>query len=82
MFLQRLKQLAARLMGWRAPSSGPSQDPYAEVRESSGPSQDPYAGVREPRKRGPAGRHSAAAVMEPDPHQSVGAIGRWQRTQQ
>ena len=67
MFFQRLKQLAARLMGWRGPSSGPSQDPYA--------------GVREPRKRGPAGRHSAVAVMEPEPHQSVGAIGRWRHTQ-
>ena len=74
-----LKRLAARLVGWRPPSSGPTQD-VGRRPPSSGPRQDPYAGVREPRKRGPGGRNASVAVMEPDPDQSVSAIGRlWQR---
>jgi hypothetical protein len=59
--LQWLKQLAALLFGRRPPSPGSSQDPCV--------------GVREPRKRGPGGRQSAVAVMEPQPRQSVRAIG-------
>ena len=62
MFFERLKRIAARLMGLRGPLFGPPLDPYA--------------GVREPRKRGPAGRGSAVAVMEPEPDPSVVAIGR------
>ena len=66
MFFERLKRIAARLMG----RGGPLLEPP----------MDPYVGVREPRKRGPAGRHSAAAVMEPDPDRSVTAAGRsWRR---
>jgi hypothetical protein len=61
MLLQRLKQLAALLIGRRPPSPGSSPDPCV--------------GVREPRKRGPGGRRSAVAVMEPQPQQSVRAIG-------
>ncbi len=57
-----LKALAARVTWWRPPSPGPSADPYA--------------GVREPRTRGPAGRSTAAAVMEPPPESSVRAVGR------
>jgi hypothetical protein len=68
-----LKRLAARLVGQRPPVVG-RRPP------SSGPAQDPYAGVREPRKRGPGGRNASVAVMEPEPDQSVSAIGRlWQR---
>ena len=63
MFLDRLKQLAARLVG-RVPP------PPAAT------SQDPFAGVRQPRTRRPGGRNSAVAVMEPEPDQWVGAIGR------
>jgi hypothetical protein len=48
-------------------------------RPSSGPSQDPYAGVREPRKRGPGGRHSTVAVIEPEDHQGIAAIGLFSR---
>ena len=65
---RRLKQLAARLVGWRPPSSGPSPDPCA--------------GVREPRKGGPAGRNSAVAVMEPEPDKWVSAVGRFWRQHQ
>ena len=66
MFFERLKRIAARLMGRGGPQFGPPTDPYA--------------GVREPRKRGPAGRHSAAAVMEPEPDRSITAAGRsWRR---
>lgn len=60
--LARLKQLAARLMGRQGPLWGPPGDPYASVRE--------------PRKRGPGGRHSAVAVMEPEPDQLTNADGR------
>lgn len=56
------KQIIARLFGRRPPTSGPSQDPYA--------------GVREPRKRGPGGRNVAAAVMEPEPDRFVRAVGQ------
>jgi hypothetical protein len=66
---ERLKQLAARLMGWRPPSSGPTDDPYA----------DPYAGVREPRKRAPGGRHSSVAATEPEPDQLVSAVGQFRQ---
>jgi len=58
---ERLKQLAARLMGRLPPLSGPPADPYAYVRE--------------PRTRGPGGRHSAVAVMEPEPDQFINADG-------
>ena len=61
MYFERLEQLAAGLLGRRGPLSGPPLDPYARVRE--------------PRKRGPAGRHSAVAVIEPEPDQFVAAIG-------
>ena len=65
MFL-RLRQLVARLVGRRPPSSGPTHDPYA--------------GVREPRRRPPGGRNSAVAVMEPEPDQRVSALGQfWRR---
>lgn len=64
--LERLKQLAARLMGRQGPLWGPLW----------GPPGDPYAHVREPRRRGPGGRHSAVAVMEPEPDQSIDADGR------
>jgi hypothetical protein len=57
-----LKRLAARLVGRRPPPSGPRQNPYA--------------GVREPRKRGPGGRNASVAAMEPEPDQSVSAMGR------
>jgi len=61
-----LKQLAARLMGRRPPSSGLTQDPYA--------------GVRQPRNCAPGGRNSSVAVMEPEPDQLVSAIGQlWRR---
>jgi hypothetical protein len=62
---ERLKQLTARLMGRRPPSSGPTHVPYA--------------GVREPRKREPGGRLSSVAVMEPEPAQLVSAIGQFGR---
>ena len=62
---ERLKQLAARLMGRRPPSSGPTHDPYTAVRE--------------PRKRAPGGRHSSVAVMEPEPDQLASAIGQFRR---
>jgi hypothetical protein len=61
-YFERLKRLAARLMGRRGPLFGPSQDPYARVRE--------------PRRRGPAGRQSAIAVMEPEPDESIDVAGR------
>ena len=61
-----LKRLAARLVGRRPPSSGPTQDPHA--------------GVREPRNGAPGSRNSSVAVMEPEPDQSVSAIGQlWRR---
>ena len=59
MFLLRLKQLAALLVGWRPPSPEPSEDPPV--------------GVREPRRRGPGGRSSAVALREPEPDQWVNA---------
>jgi len=42
----------------------------------AGPAEDPYAGVRAPRTRGPGGRGSAVAVMEPEPEASVLAFGQ------
>jgi hypothetical protein len=39
------------------------------------PSEDPSLGVREPRRRGPGGRSSAAAVAEPEEPTVVGAYG-------
>lgn len=59
---ERLKRLAARLMGRQGPLWNPPADPYAHVRE--------------PRKRGPGGRHSAVAVIEPEPDQLIDADGR------
>lgn len=37
--------------------------------------EDPFVGVREPRKRGPAGRSTAASVVEPAEMRSVNAHG-------
>lgn len=62
MYFERLRVIAARLMG----RHGPLFDPPL----------DPYAAVRQPRKRGPGGRHSAVAVIEPEPDRSVAAIAR------
>jgi hypothetical protein len=62
---ERLRQLAARLMR----RDGPRFDPPL----------DPYAGVRQPRKFGPGGRHSAVAVVEPEPDRAVDAIARSRR---
>jgi hypothetical protein len=63
---QRLKALAAWLMGRGLPPFDPTQDPYA--------------GVREPRRRGPTGRNSAVALREPESETSVRAVGRvWRR---
>lgn len=62
---ERLRQLAAKLMGRLPPLAGPPPDPYAHVRE--------------PRKRGPGGRHSAVAVAEPEPDQLTNADGRARR---
>ena len=52
--LAYLMSLAGRL-GWRNFGGLPDQ-----------PSEDPYADVREPRRRGPGGKSTAAAVAEPD----------------
>jgi hypothetical protein len=57
-----LRGVILRLLGRRPPTSGPSHDPYA--------------GVRQPRKRGPTGRDSAVAVMEPESGEVVRAVGR------
>lgn len=57
--LEYLKWLAARLRGWRPPMHGPSEDPYA--------------GVRQPLKRGPGGRDASAALDEPRPDSCTGA---------
>jgi hypothetical protein len=40
---------------------------FREYQPPPDPPHDPYAGVREPRRRGPSGKHDAAAVMEPEP---------------
>jgi hypothetical protein len=61
---ERLKQLAARLMGWGPPPPDPTHDPHA--------------GVRAPRSRTPGGRHSSVAVMEPEPDRAVSAVGTGQ----
>ena len=61
---QRLKAIMARL--------------FQQYQPPPDPPQDPYAGVREPSGRGPSGRRTAAAVMEPEPPQSVDADG-WGR---
>ena len=39
------------------------------------PSEDPEVGVRQPRKRGPGGRSSAVAIVEPAESVSVRAVG-------
>ena len=39
------------------------------------PPEEPFAGVREPRKRGPGGRESAVALLEPEPDQFTEAVG-------
>ena len=63
MLLFRLRKvLFDRLANWQPPPP-----------ESPG---QPLAGVRHPRWRGPNGRRSAIAVVEPDPDESVQAIGR------
>ena len=62
---ERLKQLAARLMGRQGPLWSPPGDPYAHVRA--------------PRRRGPGGRHSSVAVKEPEPDQLTNADGRARR---
>lgn len=58
---QRVKELAARLLGRLPPL--PPQWP--------GPPEDPYAGVRQPKHRRPGGRSSAVAVREPESDQAV-----------
>jgi hypothetical protein len=41
------------------------------------PPMEPYAGVRQPRPAGPGGRHSAVAILEPEPPRTmVRAIGK------
>lgn len=60
-----LRRLIARLFGRRPPWLGPPEDPRA--------------GVRQPRRRGPAGRESAVAVMEPEPPTAARAVGRFWR---
>ena len=62
---ERLKLLAAKWRGRLPPFAGPPSDPYAQVRE--------------PRKRGPGGRHSAVAVLAPEPDQFINANGRARR---
>lgn len=57
-----LKSLASRL---RRRWGGPFPPPFV----------DPEVGVREPRKRGPGGRSSSAAVPEPFEGVSVSAHG-------
>jgi hypothetical protein len=43
----------------------------------SGGASDPLIGVRQPTRRGPSGRKSAAAVLEPDDDRvGVVAVGR------
>jgi hypothetical protein len=51
--LSYLMSLAGRL-GWRNFGGLPDH-----------PSEDPYADVREPRRRGPGGKSTAVAVVEP-----------------
>jgi hypothetical protein len=79
MYLQRLVRLAAWLSGRRPPPS--ERSPLdAWLRDWRPPSSeappDPYAAIREPHRRKPGGRNSAVALMEPDPPESVSAIGR------
>ena len=62
MWFRWLRRLVARLIDRRPPWAGPAQDPFA--------------GVRHPRTRGPAGRQSAVAVMEPEPPAAIEARGR------
>ena len=81
MYLQRLVQLAAWLIGRRPPPSGRStlDALFRGWHPPSGPPSDPFAGVREPYRRKPGGRSSAVALMEPEPPQSVSAVGRFWR---
>ena len=77
MYLQRLAQLAAWLVGRRPPPSGrsPLDALLRGWHPPSEPSSDPFAGVREPRRRKPGGRSSGVALMEPEPSEVVRAIG-------
>ena len=59
--LRVFKELLARLRGWRPPSPDASSDPY------TGASPSAHARAR--------GRNAAVAVMEPEPDQSVDAVG-------
>lgn len=78
MYLQRLVQLAAWLVGRRPPPSGrsPLDALLRGWHPPSEPSSDPFAGVREPHRRKPGGRSSAVALLEPEPPQLVSAVGR------
>ena len=60
--LEYLKALAARIIGRGG-------DPFRR------PPDDLYSGVREPRKAGPGGRSSSAAVPEPAEPSVVRAAG-------
>ena len=60
-----LKKFLALLLRWHPPLSGPSEDPFA--------------GVREPRPRGPGGRGTSVAVQEPRSDEAVHAVAGPQR---
>jgi len=75
--LDVLRRLVALLFRRRR---GP--DPFAGVREPFSGRRWPYgpdSAVREPRRRRPGGRGSAVAVLEPDPPESIRAIGSVRR---
>jgi hypothetical protein len=76
----RLLQLAAWLTGRRPPAEHSPLDRLLRNWQPPSEPHDPWAGVREPRRRKPGGRNAAVALMEPEPPQSVSAIGRvrWQ----
>ena len=52
------------------------RDLFRRITGSSSAGEDPCAGVRVPTRRGPPGRSSAIAVMEPGDDDDVTAIGR------
>ena len=61
---EHLKAIARRLLQ-RGTSEWPPFSPG-----------DPDSSVRQPRRRGPGGHSSAAAVPEPDPESFVAALGQ------
>jgi hypothetical protein len=63
--LQYLKAIASRWMGRLPPSDRPPDDPFS--------------GVREPKPYAPSGRHSSAAVDEPEHEILTNAAGRTRR---